>query len=329
VTAPATTQRLQVWLPLPPDDSAQHVLRRQLSTFPLAVEPQIATEKQFGNTFAYFEFQHPQGAQEIRHQFQIRVWQLDWQLDPARVVPVESWPSAFDPYRRSEVQAVVVNDQVSDLLAKIVPQRGNPLTDMGTIISWVNQNLSYDHGLASLRGSSLNALTRRGGHCSDYHGLCASLGRVLGQPTRITYGLHAFEKASPSHCKLDVYLPPYGWVSFDVSETQKQIASIQANTQLDEAERRTLAAAAQRRLLSGSRDNTWFLQTRGSDYELVPPASGRVPLVRTIYAEADGVPLPDPDPSDPTERQFAWMTLVRIESDRPVEYPFQGIKSLK
>src|SRR5262249_25560590 len=70
------------------------------------------------------------------------------------------------------------------------------------------------------------ALATRGGDCIAYHGLCAAVGRALGCPTRVTYGLHLFAKNSPSHCKLEAFLPPYGWVSFDVSEAQKLVAAV-------------------------------------------------------------------------------------------------------
>jgi transglutaminase-like putative cysteine protease len=328
VTPPAKTKRLQVWLPLPESDFGQEIRDRELETFPQSVEPRIATDERFGNTFAWFDFANPPGAQQIRHNFQAKVWELRWQLDPERITPVEEWPAAFDRYRRSETQAVVVNREISQLLEQIVPRRTNPLNDMAAVLAWVNGNFQYDHSQASLAASSLHGLTRRRGHCSDYHGFCASLGRAMGYPTRITYGLHAFEKTSPSHCKLEVFLPPYGWVSFDVSETQRQVAAIRGDQQLSASQRDRFAAAAQQRLLSGFRDNTWFVQTHGSDYELVPPASRRVSVVRTIYAEADGVPLPDPDPSNPNQREFAWMTVAQFKADRMVEYPYQGIAGL-
>jgi hypothetical protein len=74
--------------------------------------------------------------------------------------------------------------------------------------------------------------------------------------------------------------------------------------------------------------NTWFVQTRGTDYDLAPKASGRMNVVRTIYAEADGKPLPDPDPADPAKNQFAWMTVIDFKADREVAYPFKGWGSL-
>ena len=167
------------------------------------------------------------------------------------------------------------------------------------------------------------------GHCSDYHGFCAAMGRLLGHPTRVTYGLNAFPKSSPSHCKLEAFLPPYGWVSFDVSETQKLSQAIRSNKELSDSDRTALLTAARRRLVSGFRDNTWFVQTRGTDYDLVPKAASRVPVVRTIYAEADDKPLPDPDPSSAEQTTFSWMTAHRFESDHAVKYPFTDLGSLR
>jgi hypothetical protein len=171
-------------------------------------------------------------------------------------------------------------------------------------------------------------LDENGGHCSDYHGLCAAMGRSLGYPTRVTYGINPFPKNSPSHCKLEAFLPPYGWVSFDVSETQKLIEAIGKEKTLSKEDKERLQEAAGQRLSSGFRDNTWFLQTRGTDYDLVPPAAAAAPVVRTIYAEADGVALQDPDPADTSEQGFAWMTVHKYTPDREVAYPFKDWKTL-
>ena len=100
---------------------------------------------------------------------------------------------------------------------------------------------------------------------------------------------------------------------------QRLIDSIVKDATLDAKQRTDLVAAANRRLTRGFRDNTWFLQTRGTDYDLVPPAKKRVPVVRTIYAEADGVALPEPDPANAQQREFGWMTVHQYTPSRPVE----------
>ncbi len=49
----------------------------------------------------------------------------------------------------------------------------------------------------------------------------------------------------------------------------------------------------------------------GTDYPLVPaPVAANPPLIRTAYIECDGEPLPDPDPSNPANKLFAWHLLI-------------------
>jgi transglutaminase-like putative cysteine protease len=328
VTAPYHTKVLKVWLPLPQSDAGQEVESKSLASFPAEIEPQIATEPVFGNKFACFEFREPQGAQILRHQFRVKSWELRWNLNADKVVAVKMWPKSFDAYRRGESQAVVVDDRFQTLLTQIVPNRGSPLSDLSSVMMWVGDNFAYDHHDASLKADSTHGLDKRRGHCSDYHGFCAAMGRALGHPTRVTYGLNTFPKNSPSHCKLEAYLPPYGWVSFDVSETQRLMAVIKKDGKLHESQKKELIGAATRRLTSGFRDNTWFCMTRGTDYDLAPKASRKVPVVRTAYIEADGVPLADPDPADPEAREFAWMTVMKVSADREVVYPFADASTL-
>jgi transglutaminase-like putative cysteine protease len=329
VTPPYKTKKLRVWLPVPTSDAGQEVGSFEVTTFPAELKPAIAAEPLFGNRFAYFEFDAPQGAQLIRQRLKITVWELRWRLDSAKVAHVEAWPASFEPYRRSESQAVVVGEPHKKLIEQLLPKRGAELAELSQVMTHALRTFKYDHGAASLRADSLQAATTGRGHCSDYHSYCAAVGRALGYPTRVTYGINTFPKASPSHCKLEAFLPPYGWVSFDVSETQKLTGAIAADGSLAAADKERLSAAAERRLQSGFRDNTWYVQTRGTDYDLVPAASRRVPVVRTIYAEADGVPLDDPDPSDTSETKFAWMTVTRFTADKAVKYPFTDIQSLR
>jgi transglutaminase-like putative cysteine protease len=328
VIAPYHAKVFRVWLPLPQSNYGQEVTEGELSSFPVAVEPKIGTEKVFGNKFAYFEFKDLNGGQIIRHTFKIKVYELNWNLDAEKIAKADAWPTSFERYLKGESQAVVTDDRFTQVLNQIVPQRGNPLKDMSSVMDWVIKDFKYDHTDASLHASSVWALEKRHGHCSDYHGFCSAMGRLLGSPTRVTYGINPFPKNSPSHCKMEAYLPPYGWVSFDVSETQNLLGAI-AKSDLDDAAKQRLSSAAKNRLLHGFRDNTWFVQTRGTDYDLEPPAAQRAAVVRTIYAEADGVALPDCDPANKEQRTFSWITVQKYVPDHPVTYPFKDIKSLE
>jgi transglutaminase-like putative cysteine protease len=327
VTAPQNTKKLAVWVPVPPSDAAQEVSGSKWDTFPSTVKPTLHTEEVFANTFAYFEFENPHGAQIITHTFTAKVSELNWKLYPAKVQAVNQWPKAFDPYRRGE-QLIKVDDTFKKLAADIAAGKTGHAEQVDAITGWVQQNLTYDHSNTSLVASSEHALTKKRGDCGDYHGLCSSLGRSLGVPTRMAEGLHLFAKNSPSHCKLEAYLPPYGWVSFDVSETQRLVKRIGDDKELTADEKAKLTAAAVARMRQGFRDNTWLLVTKGTDYDLAPKASAKVPLVATIYAEADGKPFPLPDPADPMKREFSWMTAHKYTADKPAVYPFREWKTL-
>jgi hypothetical protein len=91
-------------------------------------------------------------------------------------------------------------------------------------------------------------------------------------------------------------------VRYDLSETQKLALK-----------KPSLADRVKDRTMRGFSENTWLQVTRGVNYQLAPPASKRVPLVRTIYAEADGEPLPESDPSSAQQTTFAWMTMHRVD----------------
>lgn len=327
VTAPYRTKVLKVWLPLPPSDAIQTVTGRELSAFPNDVKPVLGKEMLYGNEFACFTFENPEGAQIVRHKFTVKTHEVRWGIEPAKVARVGKWPASFDKFLRGE-KLIVVDDRVGKLAREIATKQGQ-LEDLSAVMQWIQANIAYDHSNASLQASALHALEQRAGHCSDFHGLCAALSRSLGYPTRVAYGINPWPKASPSHCKLEAFLPGHGWVPFDVSETQQLVKRIQADPKLDDARKKVLVERAHKRLISGFRDNTWFLQTRGTDYDLAPPASKKVAVVRTIYAEADGVALPEPDPSSSKQREFSWMSAHRYEASRAVVSPFKDYRSLE
>ena len=192
VTPPYHCRVLKVWIPVPQSDQAQKISGGRFTTFPMRVEPQIDSEPVYGNRFAYFEFRDPQGAQIIRHRFKAKVWNQRWNFDSKSVASVTDWPRSFEPYLQP--QSLADQQQFDNLLREIVPRRKGASIDMADIMHWIDGNLTYDHINASLKADANHAVAERRGHCSDYHGLCATMGRALGYPTRVTYGLSLFPR---------------------------------------------------------------------------------------------------------------------------------------
>ena len=128
---------------------------------------------------------------------------------------------------------------------------------------------------------------------------------------------------------MEAFLPPYGWVSFDVSETQNLLGAVAKSADYNDEAKAKMSAYVKDHLVKGYRDNTWYVQTHGSDYELEPKAARRAAVVRTAYIEADGEELPDCDAANKTQRMYSWMTVHKYTPDRDVKYPFKDLKSLE
>ena len=318
-TAPYGTKQAGVWLPVPLNDNAQQV--EAYRTEPAALSDE--TEPLYNNHLVHFSYDKPQGGQIIKQSFKVTTHELRWDLDPEKATLVTEWPESFAKYLRNE-QNVVVDERAKELARKIVGEEKNPIRQSRLLMTWIMKTLNYDHNTCSLEASSVWALDKKAGHCSDYHGLATALGRAIGIPGRVTYGINPLPKNSPTHCKVEFYFAGYGWVSFDVSETQKMVKKIEKDTTLEAAAKAGKIKTIMDRFEKGFRDNTWYKIAQGTSYPLVPAAkSGTPPLVRTAFIEADGKPLQDPDPGNGNLREFAWMTVAKFAPSQPVEYPFK------
>ncbi|PIU92333.1 MAG: transglutaminase [Armatimonadetes bacterium CG06_land_8_20_14_3_00_66_21] len=307
-TPPYHTKKAAVWMVRPPSLPGQEVSDYTVTPAPTAEGP----DPLYGNSLMYFQFNQPNGAQILTPHYKLVCSELHWDLDPAKVLVVKKYPPTFDRYLRSE-QKVVVNDQIQAVARRIVGDSQSPFEKARKVILYVIDALTYGHDLCSLQASSLHALSNKHGHCSDYHGFSTALLRAVGVPARVAYGIEPVDrkKASPSHCKLEVYLAPYGWVNFDVSETDKLLTKLEQDETKSPTDKTAARAQTLARLFGGFKDNTWYRMTAGTDYPLVPaPAAANPPLIRTAYIECDGEPLPDPDPSNPANKLFAWHLLI-------------------
>lgn len=311
------TGQARVWMVRPSNWPGQTVADYIMNPSPMSE----ARDPLYGNPLLYFEFDHPMGAQIIHQSYRLTNYEIYWHIDPSKIIDVQEYPPSFAPYLRSE-QQVVVNDEIRELAHNIVQDAKNPYEKAQKVMIYVMEALTYGHDRCSLRASSLHALIEKRGHCSDYHGFCTALLRAVGVPARVVYGMSPIEakKASPSHCKLEVYLAPYGWVSFDVAETDKVLTKLEQDPRKSAAEKESLRHHFLSRLFRGFKDNTWYRLAAGTDYPLVPAPAGNPPLIRTAYIECDGEALPDPDPSNPDATLFAWHLLIEWNPDRQVTF---------
>ncbi|MGQ9727325.1 MAG: transglutaminase-like domain-containing protein [Candidatus Fervidibacter sp.] len=314
-TPPVNTKVAYVWLVKPPDDEGQEVL-----TFETAPKPTLQSpDPLYGNQLLYFRLDDPDGAQVISYRFKILVWELRWHIQPEQVSSLTNMK--MSEWLRSESQIVVNDHRIRKLAQEVAGDGPNVFDRVHRILQFVMNTLTYSHAECSLKASALHALSKRIGHCSDYHGFATALLRSIGIPARVTYGVNPLKRRSPSHCKLEVFLPPYGWVTFDLSETDKLLEQLERSDLPAEAKVRKRDKIL-RLLFSGFRDNTWYRVSIGTDYPVVPPVAPNPPVIRTAYIVCDDKVLPDPDPANPNRMEFAWQLVWGCKSDRPVQSPW-------
>jgi transglutaminase-like putative cysteine protease len=318
-TAPYKTKLARVWLPVPQSNVRQTISNTTIDPAPISLD----AEPVYGNRFAYLEFANPLGGQIVHVSFDADVSEMRWDVDPAKWVEGPPHPELAG-YLESSGK-IEVDDEIRRLAAEIAGSEKNPVIVAQKVMIWVIDHMEYGHDLCSLEASTRHALENRKGHCSDYHALTISLLRARGIPARLCYGINPIDakKPSPSHCKTEVFLEPWGWVNFDVSEADKVITQAEKDPSLSPAEKAARRDETLRRLFSGFMDDTWIRMTLNTGYEFAPKTTASAPpLIRTAYIEADGQALPDPDPGNPNKREFAWMLVPRYTTDRPPVYPW-------
>lgn len=312
-TPPKGTKVAHVWLVKPPNDIGQRVEQFEVDPKPTTQ----AREPLYGNELLYFRFENPDGALVIRQRMRIKVMEVRWDIDPTKVRIIERYPQEFHKWLRSERYVAADDARVKQLARRIVGNASNPFEKAKRIMLFVIEHLSYSHERCSLRANALHALIERVGHCSDYHGFATALLRAAGIPARVTYGIHPLKRRSPSHCKLEIFLAPYGWVPFDLSETDKLLDRI-SQAQLPDVDKKRLRQRILRWLFRGFRNNTWYRASIGTDFPIIPQVAPNPPVIRTAYIVCDDRVLPDPDPANPQKVEFAWQLVWRATPNRPV-----------
>ncbi|MCS7222993.1 MAG: transglutaminase family protein [Armatimonadetes bacterium] len=309
------TKVAHLWLVRPPNDAGQEVLFYQTHPRP---EREVV-DADFGNRLLYFRFPDPNGAITVECRMRVRVWDLFWNLDPQRVVQEVGKVSPL--WTRSERYIIASDQRVQSLARQMVSDSPDFASSVFAILKGVIEEMDYSHENCSLVASALHALENREGHCSDYHGLGIALLRSLKIPSRLTYGYKVLNRQSPSHCMLEVYLPPYGWVPFDLSETDKLLTKLE-DLPLTEREKQTIRRRILNRFLSGWRPNVWFRSTIGSDIPIQPAIVPNPPVIRTAYLAYDNRVVPDPDPANRNASALTWQLVWDVQADRIVKNPW-------
>src|SRR5207249_2747246 len=212
---PAGLSRLEVWVPLPQDSSAQRIRNVRVdSPYPGAMRG----EKEFGNRYYYISTDEPKpGKLEIRVSFE-----AERQEVLASRLTRASRHESPEVIQRSlqEEKLVTLSPRVRELARRITYGNKTPEAKAHAIYDYIVNTMIYDKTTPGWgNGDTERACDVAKGNCTDFHSLFMSLARAEGIPARFIIGFPLKPEAEGTvpgyHCWAEFYLPGRGWIPVD------------------------------------------------------------------------------------------------------------------
>jgi transglutaminase-like putative cysteine protease len=272
---PRDAEELRVWMPLPPNDSAQQIKD-------LAIRCPLPYEITHTRTF-HNETAHVRVAGDIEPfdlEASYRVVRLRCSEEKAQLGAEEARKYL------SLTPRVRVTAEVEAFARRVVGSSTDPHKTARRVFDGINELLVYDKQIPGCgTGDTAWILRHKRGKCDDYHALFMAVMISRGIPVRWEQGFplplpseSAVTSAqlkgdcSGAHCWVSFFDPARGWVPVDVSEGDK--------------------AASAGEYFFGNLTPNRFKVSEGRSVVL-NPAQGGDPLstFAYAYAEADGIPL--------------------------------------
>lgn len=122
---------------------------------------------------------------------------------------------------------VLVDDEMKAIATKVVAGKTGTIAKAKAIYDYVLGEMKYSKdGEGWGKGSTVWALEKKYGNCTDFHALFISLSRAAGIPARFDMGVPLPTKDPQGtvggyHCWAFFYVPATGWVPVDISEADK------------------------------------------------------------------------------------------------------------
>lgn len=214
---PPDTRQLKIWIPLPTDRAAQ-----KIEDLKIVSDHQwtIASEKEWGNRYAWTVIDRPGETVETRVTF--RVTRHGQTLSR----PAETAASQ-DELKRSlrPNRLVTLSPRVYELAKSVVPNENDHVARARRIYDFILANMKYDKTTPGWgEGDTERACDVKSGNCTDFHSLFMSIARASSIPSRFMIGFPltaADGQVTGYHCWADFHSKDRGWVTVDPSDASK------------------------------------------------------------------------------------------------------------
>jgi hypothetical protein len=218
VTELPVDQRVQIWMPVPPNNAQQrvHVVAQHLPG-----RSQQARESKYGNDVLHVEAT-ANGAGRIEFQTVYEVTRMEAR---AAAEHLTSDDSQAEKFLKADARVPIDGKPLTLIAGQNLPmdqlQLGRKLYEV------VNGHMRYSkEGTGWGMGDAVWACESRYGNCSDFHSLFVSLARSQGVPAKFEIGFalppeRGQGEIAGYHCWAWFKPRGYGWTPVDISEANK------------------------------------------------------------------------------------------------------------
>jgi len=218
---PGTVKTLDIYLPFPENRDNQALL----AAVQFEPKPTEVIEDSWGQKIAHFAFKDLKGYSIVRPEWKVdaKISAVEYFIYPDKVGALEDIPPDIrhkftqdgDKYRMSD-------PYIQELAQNIAGKEKNPYWIVRRIYEYLADHLSYNLKPVGGWNPAPTVLKRGTSSCSEYSYSMIALCRSLGVPIRYV-GAVSLRGDDASfddvfHRWTEVYLPPYGWVPFDVNK---------------------------------------------------------------------------------------------------------------
>ena len=173
----------------------------------------------FGQTIAHFSSFDPVPpggtTQIVCHAYEM-IWRVDYQIEPAEVLPLSSIPQGVRDLYLVDGDFLHINhSEIVTAALSAIGAETNPCLMAIKLHDFVAAQMTY--GDYDTPYDALEILRSPLGGCDHYTILYMALGRAVGLPTRKVKSFYYYENEdyALNHVWPEAYIPGYGWIPID------------------------------------------------------------------------------------------------------------------
>ena len=218
---PGTVKTLDIYLPIPENRNNQTLLA------PVRFDPKPTEliEDSWGQKIAHFTFKDLKGYSIVRPGWtaDTKISAVEYFIYPDKVGLLDDIPPEIRTKYTQDGDKYRLSDPiVRELARKIAPEEKNPYWIVRRVYEYLADHLEYNLKPVGGWNPAPTVLRRGTASCSEYSYTMIALCRSLGVPIRYV-GAVSLRGDDASfddvfHRWTEVFLPPYGWIPFDVNK---------------------------------------------------------------------------------------------------------------